>query len=182
MLKLKQIIPSISKYFILLLVITGLFSCRPEVEPIFTMDMEVDFEIPAGLGTLLTHTFVIRDVKNPLDAYLQTFGGDTSAIQSIQAGRGELVSIFSTTNYEFVNRVSVWMVSSSDPNIRRELYYLDFNNDNNNDNRLQMLSAISNVKELLLDETFDLEVKLEFRNFSTTLIENRLIFDLVALE
>lgn len=165
-----------------LILILCFASCKPEVDPLFTMDMEVEFEIPAGLGSLLTHTFVIRDVKNPLDSYLQTFGGDESTIASIQAGRGELTALFSSSNYEFVNKVSVWMVSSENPDIRRELYYLDFNNDNNNDNSLKLLSAVSNVQSILENDTFDMEVKLEFRSFSPTTIENRLIFSLIALQ
>ena len=169
------------KYFFLIAIIVGLSSCRPEVEPLFTMPLEAEFEIPAGLGSLLTHTFVIRDIPNPLQTYLQTVNVDTSQITSLQAGRGQIEAIFSTSDYEFVNKVSVWMVSSSDPNMRRELYYLDFHN-GTNDSRLKLLSAISNVKDLLADRTFDIEVKLEFRSFSPRLIENRLIFNIIALE
>ena len=170
------------RYLILISFFLGIISCRPEVEPLFTMDLEADFEIPAGLGSLLTHTFIVRDVKNPIDAYLNTFGVDTSSITSIQAGRGELNAIFSSTNYEFVNRASVWMVSSQDPDKRRELFYLDFNNNNNSANSLRLLSSVSNVKEFFEEDYFNIEVKLEFRGFSPTLIENRLTFSLIALE
>lgn len=170
------------KFLFLLVISVSLFSCRSEVDPLFTMNMEVEFEIPAGLGSLLTHTFVIRDVKSPLESYLTTFGGDSNSIASIQAGRGELTALFSASNYQFVNRVSVWMVSSENPDIRKELYYLDFNNDNSNDGSLKLLSAVSNVQSIVDNDTFHMEVKLEFRSFSPTTIENRLIFSLVALE
>lgn len=157
-------------------------SCRPDVEPLFIMEMEVDFEIPAGLSSILTHTFLIRNINNPLDGYSQTFGVDTSQIITIQPGRGELFAIFGETNYDFVNRVSVWITASDNPDFRRELFYLDFNNNNNNGNTLRLLSSASNIKRLLTDDTFDIEVKLDFRSFSPRLIENRLIFNLVAYE
>ena len=164
------------------LMILSLTSCRKEFDPLFTMNMEAEFEIPAGLSSILTHTFIIRDIKNPLPAYLETFGVDTSQINSIQAGRGELSALFSSTNYEFVNKVSVWMVSPDNADYRKELYYLDFNTDNDNDYTLRLLSSIANVKDLLENDTFNLEVKLEFRGFSPRLIENRLIFNLIAIE
>ncbi len=171
------------KFILLLFILPILISCKPEVEPLFTMNLEVDFDIPAGLSNILTHTFVIRDIKNPKGAYLKTFGVEEQKISSIQAGRGEITSLFSTTDYDFVNKVSVWIVSSKDPDIRREMYYLDFNNNNSNkEGTLKLLSAVSNVKDLLDEETFDIEVKLEFRSFSPRFFENRLIFSLIALE
>ncbi len=157
------------------------FSCRPEVEPLITMDLQADFDIPAGLSGILTHTFIIRDYDNPLDGYASTFGIDTSRIKSIQAGRGELVPIFGGASYDFVEKVSVWMVDRDNPNIRKEIYYLDFNNNQNNSG-LRLLSATSNVKDMMEKETFNLEIKLTLRRISPQLIENRLIFSLLALE
>lgn len=157
------------------------FSCRPEVEPLFTMDLQADFDIPAGLSGILTHTFIIRDYDNPLDGYSSTFGVDTSRIKAIQAGRGELVPIFGGASYDFVEKVSVWMVDSENPNLRREIFYLDFNNNQNNSG-LRLLSSTSNVKDMMTKETFDLEIKLTLRRISPQLIENRLIFSLLALE
>ena len=157
-------------------------SCGRQVDPLFTMDMEVNFEIPTGLSSILTHTFVINDVFNPLESYLSAFGVDTSDITTIQAGRGEFAAQFISTDYNFIQRVSIWMVSNSNPNLRSEIYYLDFNSGNNSNNTLKLLSAVSNVKEQLREETFTLEIKLEFSQITTRLIENKFIFKLIALE
>ena len=162
--------------------LVNFYGCRSEVEPLFEMNMDADFDIPAGLSGILTHTFIIEDVINPLIAYTQNTGIDTSQIRSIQAGRGEITAIFNSTNYDFVDRVSVWVVDPNNVERRKEIYYLDFNNNQNNDNSLRLLSASSNVKDILTDNTFNMEVKLTFRRISPQLIENRLIFSLLALE
>ncbi|GLR17739.1 hypothetical protein GCM10007940_23540 [Portibacter lacus] len=146
------------------------------------MPLEVDFEIPPGLSGILTHSFVIQDIKNPINGFLSTFNVDTSQIKTIQAGRGELNARFGETNYQFIDRVSILLVDSDNPEIQREIYYLDFNSDTNNDTTLPLLSALSNVNDLMKKETFDLEIKLTFRSFSPRLIENRLIFNLQAFE
>jgi hypothetical protein len=144
--------------------------------------MEANFEIPAGLAGILTHTFIVRNVPNPLEGLLQNFNIDSSRVTAIRPGRGQLEARFTATNYQFVDRVSILMVDPDDIDNRREIYYLDFNNDNNNDSELRLLSAVSNVEELMKKDFFDLEVKLTFRSFSPTLIENRLIFELQVFE
>lgn len=170
------------KILVYFLLAIGLSSCRPDIEPLFNMPLEVDFEIPPGLSGILTHSFVIQDINNPLNGYLTTFNVDISEISLIQAGRGELNARFGETNYQFIDRVSIFLVDSDNPEIQREIYYLDFNSDTNNDSTLPLLSALSNVNELMQKETFDLEIKLTFRSFSPRLIENRLIFNLQAFE
>ncbi|WP_235298126.1 hypothetical protein [Portibacter marinus] len=171
-----------NKILLYLLIAVCLSSCRSEIEPLFSMPLEVDFTIPAGLSGVLTHTFIIQDVANPLDTYLKSTNVDTSEIRTIQGGKGEITSVFSETNYEFVNRVSVWMVDPDDPRIRKEIHYLDFNQNNNNNARLRLLTSISNVEDLLKKKTFDMEIKLEFRSFSPQEIKNRFIFDLEAFQ
>jgi len=146
------------------------------------MPFEVDFTIPAGLSGILTHTFIIQDVNNPVETYINSTNVDTSEIRVIQGGKGELTSVFSETNYEFINRVSVWILDPDNPNIRKEIHYLDFNQDNDNDARLRLLTSISNVQDLLNKKTFDMEIKLEFRSFSPGEIKNRFIFDLEAFQ
>lgn len=170
------------KILFYVLIVLGFASCRPEIEPLFTMPLEVEFEIPAGLPGILTHTFIVRDVNNPMDAFLETFSVDTSQIASVLAGRGELNARFSETNYQFIDQVSIFMVDAADPTIKREVYYLDFNNDSNNDQTLRLLSAISDVESILKNDTFHMEIKLTFRSFSPTLVENTLIFELQVFE
>lgn len=170
------------KILFYLLIVLASSSCRPDIEPLFSMPLEANFEIPAGLAGILTHTFIIRDVPNPLEGLLKTLNIDSSRISTIRPGRGELEARFTATNYQFIDRVSILMVDPDDIDNRREIYYLDYNNDNNNDSSLRLLSAVSDVEELMRKTFFDLEVKLTFRSFSPTLIENRLIFELQVFE
>lgn len=168
---------------LILLILSGisLTSCSKEVVPIFTMGIEADFEVPAGLSSVLTHTFVIKNIKSPLDAYLDSYAVSKDDITAIQAGKGEIVSLFSSTGFDYVERVSVWMVDADDPDFRKEIYYLDFNN-GNNDTSLRLLSGLPNVLPILAKDTFTLEVKLKFRGFSPAQSENRIVFNLLAIE
>jgi len=161
------------------LMILMLVSCGEKTVPLFTIDFQEPFSIPAGLNTIETHTFIIQDIPSLLESYKSNYNVLDEDIGSILPSRGRMNQVFSNINYDFIQSVSVWMVSNVDPLYRYELYYLDFVPLNTGD-EIKLLSGISNLKELMQEGSFDLEIKLKFRTFPPNQTDNLLTFGLVA--
>jgi hypothetical protein len=154
-------------------------SCGDKTVPLFTIDFQEQFSIPAGLNTIETHTFVIQDIPSLLESYKANFNVLDEDIASILPSRGRINQIFSNIDFDFIQSVSIWMVSNVDPQYRYELYYLDFVPVNTGD-EIRLLSGISNLKDLMNEGSFDLEIKLKFRTFPPNQTDNVLNFGLVA--
>lgn len=154
-------------------------SCGDKNVPLFTIDFQEQFTIPAGLNTIETYTFLIQDVPTLLESYKTTYNVSDEEIVSILPSRGRINQIFSNINYDFIQTVSIWMVSNLDPDVRYELYYLDFVPLNTGD-ELKLLSGISNLKELMNEASYNLEIKLRFRTFPPNQTDNLITFGLVA--
>ncbi len=155
--------------------LVSIFACEKERLPLYEVNMDADFVIPSGLNTIATHVFLIRDVPTNYKFSADTRNIDTSSITNIQSARGLMRAKFSSVDYDFISRVSVYAVSRKDPTLRREMYYLDFVPLETNE-ELKMLSSTSELKEILKEEFIDVEVRLNFRAFTGPALPTRLVF------
>jgi hypothetical protein len=163
-----------------LIAVIVLFSaCGEQEVPLFTMNFEEEFNVPAGLNTLETHTFVIQDIPSLLETYKSTFNVTDEQIANIRPSRASIQQIFSSLNYDFVERVSVWCVSNEDPSLRKEAFYIDFVPLSQGTD-MKLLSGISDFKDIFSENNFDLEVKLKFRQFPPNQTDNIITFSFVA--
>ncbi len=137
--------------------------------------MDAEFDIPSGLNTIETHYFIVRNVPTFYKQSADNRNVDTSTIQNIQASRGLIQSRFQDLNFDFVERVSVYAISRKDPGLKREMYYIDFV-PLTTGSQLKMLSSTSELKKLMSEEFIDMEIRLNFRNFTTSGIRARIEF------
>lgn len=128
----------------------------------YQVPLLVDFTIPGGLNTLETHFFILRNIATNYTNQASLFGVDTSTIKRVEGNKGLIRSRFNDVNLDFIERISIMLVSKKNPNIKRELYYLDFAPLNTR-TELRMLTSNSAIKELLQEEFIDIEVRLLFR-------------------
>ena len=84
-------------------------------------------------------------------------------------------SKFQDLDFDFVERISVYAISQKDPTLKREMYYLDIV-PLTTGTQLRMLSSTTELKKILSEELIDIEVRLNLRKFTTTLIRARLSF------
>jgi hypothetical protein len=163
--------------FILLLLTGSLFfSCNNET-PAFYLFKENDITIPPGLSTIETHFFIVNNIPNTFRSELEIRGILPEQIKSVNAGQGTFSPVFESFNYGIMDEVSVWLVSATDPGIRREIYYRE-QIPLNQENELRLLSGLANLKDFLLtEEKYNLEIQLNFRNFVPTELENRLTYN-----
>ena len=168
------------KLLILFVLISSLahFKCGTSPEPLFVMELETDFIIQPGLNSFDTHYFVLRNVPTRVRNYLNP-GFDPETIGRILPNRAELNAKFLNIDWAIVQEISIWAISANDPNVRKEIFYHD-RVDLNNVKELQLLSSLSEVKDILLQDILTLEVRLNFRRSTPAEIETRLTMNFVV--
>jgi hypothetical protein len=149
-------------------------SCEKEIQVRYEVSLDANFDIPSGLNTLETHYFIIRDVPTFYNLNASLKRQDTAAINQVIASRGLIRSRFNDVNFDFVERISIYAVSKKNPDLKREMYYLDFV-PLNTGRELRMLSSTTALKEIIQEETMDVEIRMNVRNFTNTSI--RATFD-----
>ncbi|MBK9733765.1 MAG: hypothetical protein IPO92_01855 [Saprospiraceae bacterium] len=137
--------------------------------------MQAEFDIPVGLNTIETHYFKIRNVPTFYYQSAGLKGLDTSQIKNILASKGLIQGAFQEEDYDFISRISIYAVSQIDPNLKREMYYLD-QVPLTTDQELRMLSSSTELKRILSEEFIDLEVRMNFRNFPGPNLRTKIVF------
>ena len=154
-----------------------LLSCSNGAEPLFDIELEADFTIGAGLNTFDTHFFIIRNVPTRIQSFLGTV--DEDLIGQILPTRAQITAPFTSIDFSIVREVSVWAVSSADPNIKKEIFYQDRIEFNEQED-LKLFSSLSEVKDILTEDDFDLEIRFNFRTFTPTNIDSRLTMNFIV--
>ena len=162
----------------LVLVAFANMRCSPSEEPLFVMQLEADFNILAGLNAFDTHFFIIRNVPTRIESYLNN-AVDEELIDRILPNRAELNARFVNVDWALVREVQILAVDPTDPNNKKEIFYHD-RVDLNNVNELRLLSSLSEVKDILLQDWINLEVRLNFRRPTPVEIESRLTMNFVV--
>jgi hypothetical protein len=152
-------------FWVIGLIFVSTISCVKDTPVLFDVRLNTRIDIPAGLGTLETHYFTIRNVPTFFAQSANNVSVDPKEVSSIQSAKGLIMSTFSSEDLSFIDRISIYVISKTDPTKKREMYYLDFVPFNTNE-EIRMLSATSELKDILSDETVDLEVRLNLREFN----------------
>ena len=169
----------LSRLIILLVVPFIGLQCGNNTEPLFVMDLEADFSIPPGLNSFDTHYFYIRDVPTRIQNYLGT-SFDKEGIEEILPNRAELNARFTSgVDWGIVQEVVIHAISPSNPTQSTEIFYqtrIEFDNVK----ELRLFGSLPNVKDILLEESTTLEVRLNFRRTTPVEIESRLTMNFVV--
>lgn len=167
----------------LIIIVISIFfmtSCEKEEAIKYEVRTEAEFIIPSGLNTIETHYITVREVPTFFLLNAQRFNIGSSTSFRIQASKGLLRAKFNDAEFDFVERISVWAVSRSDPSLKREMYYLDFN-PLTTTSELRMLSSTTELSQILRDEFIDLELRFNLRRFPFTNIRTVIDFGYAVL-
>ena len=169
------------RFLFLSLLVSGFFSCGEDLQPLFDLEYQLDFTIDPGLNTIDTHVYTIRDVPSRLAEFAAANSILPDSIISANPNRATITNSFQNIDFNFVDKLSIWIVSTSDPTDMSEMFFLDFV-DLGEDSELRLLSSISNVIPYLKEGIFDVEVRLQLRSFSPAEINSRLNFSITAFD
>lgn len=134
-------------------------ACRKDrAEQIFEMTYpNFEFQFPAGLSQFQARVFAFPVVATDINNYLQQFSTDTSAIAAV---RPLYATIRNDNNldFDFLEEVSVRICTpGTECSPFDEAFYLD-NLRNRSLSRLQLLPTLRNMKPILSEQSFRLEI------------------------
>ena len=162
---------------ILFALILSLWSCSDTPDPLFQLNAEADFNLVPGLNTFETFYFPIDRIATNYD--LLSNGVDPVLVSSIQPSRAIISAPFIDFDWSIVREVSVWAISVKDPELRAEVFFQDRINFNEQ-NELRLFSSLSDVKEIMMEDSFNLEVRFNFRNITPAQIRCRIEMNFIA--
>lgn len=153
-------------------------SCSNEPPTLFELNTEVRLELPPGLDNFNTHILIINNIPSRIKSVFDPANADL--ISGIYASRAVFTSSIGTQfDFSIIHSVVVNIWDPRKPQDKMEVFYMDlFNNQGGKD--LQLFSSLADVKEILLNDTFDAEVRIVFRAITPAALDSRLTMNFVA--
>lgn len=167
----------ISRAAVLFLLVV-LLSCKKDKrEEFFELNHHVDFTIAPGLNTFDTHIYSFSPVPSFYESKLEATNHTRDQVVAIEPKRAYLSSIFEDVNLDFIHQVSILIFDPLNPGNKIEFFYLDpvpFKDKTG----IQLFPGIADITEWVDSDYFGIEIRLNLRQNSPSLIQMRLQFDM----
>jgi len=163
--------------FFFIALIFVLLGCGEDETPLFEMKFDTVLEIESGLNTIETFYFPINNIPTSFNSYANNLSADD--IGSIRPASCRIEGGFSNINYNFIREIYINAIDPAFPNVSREIFYLEENFANDN-NELELFGSLLNVKDVFINDRVNLEVRVRFRIPTPGVSEHRITFSLFA--
>jgi len=164
-------------YFILILFPFLFLGCDKGPPVLFEITTESEFIVPPGLDNIRTHIFILNGIRTNIDLFITEEA--RNAVDAVYARDALIQPRITEFDFRLVNMIAINVWDPAFPDDKREVFFMDRLN-NNNRERLPLFSSLSEVKDILLNPTFDAEVKIRFATFTPTEIISNLTMNFVA--
>ena len=164
--------------FLLFSISLSFSSCHTKT-PLFELYREVNFSFPAGLDQYLTHHIIIRDIPSNLKARLSERGLEIADIKEFYAGRGKIISVFNEADFGIIDKISIWIFKKGEYDNAKEIYYRD-EVPYHLPGEIKLLSTGEDVRDILMNDKYNMDIEVKFRNYLTETIDCRFPFSFVA--
>jgi len=154
-------------------------SCRERTPELFQIQMEERINFNAGLNSIETHVFLLEDIPSTLEALAEQKGVTMDDISSVKPAIASLEGVFQEIDYSIVEEITINLIDPNDNTNNREVFYQELINLNHK-GPLQLFGSLPDLKEILQEETYNLEIAIRFRTPTVQTLENRLIYSFVA--
>jgi hypothetical protein len=169
------------KYCFIILASTlfGLMACNPQEEELFEMQMELDFNLISGLNSFETHGFIIEDITSTFQSIAASKGVSLDNIGRLSPTIATLEGVFVNYDYSIIEWITIDLVNSEDENDKREIFYQEII-PLNHDGPIQLFGSITDLQNVLKNDFYDLHIEVKLKSPTTTLLENRIVYNFVA--
>ncbi len=170
----------IKRLLLFLLPIILLSNCKKDDNFLFEIPYQAQFTIPAGLNIFGSHIFEIRMIPSRLDSLLAFNNVDPADIKSINGRSARISAVFSNIPYNFVREAYIEVFDANDPDrVWKEGFYRQ-QVPLNNGSDLDLIASLADLQTFLLEDSFNIRVRLKLREISPEFIESRLDFSLIV--
>jgi hypothetical protein len=158
-----------------------LVSCHKDRRTeLFELNHFVDFDIQPGLNTFDTHFFVISPLASTYQQKLSAAGVNPDDVVGVEAKEASLSGIFGDVNLKFIDQISIYIFDPFNPADKVEFFYLDpvpFKNTT----VIHLFPGIADIGHWAKEDFFGIEIRLNFRDVTSSFTPMRLEFDIRAL-
>jgi len=155
-----------ARIMVLLISLSVLSCTKMDDQFLFRMEYDEIVAIPAGLNTIETYTFVLKDIPTNYPILLQTNNLSDAAVNSINPGSVRLTDELNQLDFSRFERISL-LASNGDFRNEKEIGYLEII-PLNSTNQLQLFPTLVNAKDLFAASSFNLRLKVKLRGFLTS--------------
>lgn len=152
-------------YLIPLFITLTLFACQKDNrDPLFDMFYpNFQFTVQAGENPILPGSYTLTGVTTDIGTYLSDFSTDTTTISEINALEATLTSL-NGRDYNFLQGISVRICPDTQAPCTPadEAFYLDDLQRFPEDDRIELIPGLRNVRRVLIKERFRLEIVMFF--------------------
>lgn len=149
---------------ILALIGFSFLSCtKMDDQFLFRLEYDQILQIPAGLNTIETYTFILKDIPTNYQILLQTNNLSDAAVNSINPGSIRLTDELSQLDFSRFEKVSL-LASNSEFKNEKEIGYQEAI-PLTSSNQLQLFPTLVDAKDLFSGTTFNLRLKVKLRGF-----------------
>jgi len=164
--------------FTLIIAMLMSFSCKKNDQFLMEMPYIETFSVNAGLNSLETWFFNIKDIRSNRADLLNANGIDESEITKINPGRAKLLNVLGGNDYENIEKISIH-IFKDDPKKAKEIFYRD-NVPTNTGSELELIATLVDLNDIAIDD-FNIYVKIKFRNPPAVSFESRVEFSFLVL-
>lgn len=138
------------------------------------------FEVPANLNPVETHYIYVRNIPALYKQTLDTRGWSSENINRVSPSRAKIYGRFGSTNLSVFSSISVRLVSRDGKNTKSEMYFQE-EIPIVARTELDLRPTLSDLKPIITQETFDMEIRLQIRGFVPVSLPLQLDFNYVAV-
>lgn len=146
---------------------------------LFEMPYQVEFEIPAGLNTIDQHIFEVNNIPTNVDSIFSFYGYDKESIFRIDPGIATMSTIFSNSNYGFIEEAAI-EIFNEDDNRGKEVYFR-IQIPRNIGSQMDLAATLVDAQEFLKQDRFNFRLILDTRELNNEFIDTRITFNFRVL-
>ncbi|TVQ50218.1 MAG: hypothetical protein EA362_02780 [Saprospirales bacterium] len=139
------------------------FSCRKEkARPAFEMRYFIDFEVSAGANLFTYHQYPVQKIPTGIDFFLEQNNIEAGDIITVNTSFARLGTVFDNENLSIIDEIIIDLFIPTDQSINYEAAYT-LQIPIRSQNRIQLVPSITNLRDVLIAEEFDLVPNIRFR-------------------
>lgn len=168
----------------IILAVAGLtaLSCgNDDAEELFSMTQITEFEVRAGLNQVETHFFIPPVINSSYDDLLESTGFDSEMVSAVTPKFCELTTPFGDIDLDYLRTIEVRVFDPFDQERTFEVFYLDPVPQNSR-GTIRPFPGLLNVKNILSNPSFGIEVRLIFSRPPPTTENMRLLMEFSAVK
>jgi len=139
--------------------------CGKDTNKKFTLRLDTNFDVPAGLNVLDAHYFIIRGLLTNYSSIINKNTIPAGAQIRLEPERASLEDLFNQTDLDFIDKISVRIFTNDNPTDKPECFYLE-NIPLNVDNYMDLFPTSFDANPFLESPEINVEVKITLKRNS----------------